>query len=280
VITGQSKNFNWVRASICFVVGFWVVCCTIAALIAIFCAPWISISGQFGDTFGSVNALFTGLALIGVAYGVMLQRKQIADQEKEAEHERAAIRTQARELYLTARLNATVALLQAHESTTKTIELLDNQQLRLYYKAHAARESLKLSQNISLLLFETRLGFDFDNHDRILDQAIHDYLVDFLTELEWRLTSTGLSNPLRNVRCNLWYIHREGISLGDFSLRESQKYYSSIVKLINKIQELDNLANDMDNKITRESNNVDTPASEKLRENLVALIKAARESLG
>jgi hypothetical protein len=32
--------------------------------------------GQLGDVFGSVNALFTGLALVGLVYTVFLQHKQ------------------------------------------------------------------------------------------------------------------------------------------------------------------------------------------------------------
>ena len=34
-------------------------------------------AGQFGDFFGSVNALFTGLALAGVAYAVLLQHQEL-----------------------------------------------------------------------------------------------------------------------------------------------------------------------------------------------------------
>lgn len=33
--------------------------------------------GQFGDAFGTVNALFSGLALLGVVYAILLQREDI-----------------------------------------------------------------------------------------------------------------------------------------------------------------------------------------------------------
>lgn len=36
-----------------------------------------SIRGQFGDMFGSVNALFSGLAFAGIIYTINLQRLQI-----------------------------------------------------------------------------------------------------------------------------------------------------------------------------------------------------------
>ena len=34
-------------------------------------------AGEFGDTFGSVNALFTGLAFAGIVFTILLQQRQI-----------------------------------------------------------------------------------------------------------------------------------------------------------------------------------------------------------
>lgn len=41
--------------------------------------------GTFGDMFGAVNALFSGLALAGVIYTILLQRHELALQRKELE---------------------------------------------------------------------------------------------------------------------------------------------------------------------------------------------------
>ncbi|ESS68928.1 hypothetical protein MGMO_141c00110 [Methyloglobulus morosus KoM1] len=41
--------------------------------------------GQFGDMFGSVNSLFSGLAFGGVIYTIFLQRQELALQRKELE---------------------------------------------------------------------------------------------------------------------------------------------------------------------------------------------------
>jgi hypothetical protein len=38
--------------------------------------------GQFGDMFGSVNALFTALAFAGLAYTILLQREELAQQRE------------------------------------------------------------------------------------------------------------------------------------------------------------------------------------------------------
>ncbi|MEZ6115463.1 MAG: hypothetical protein R3C28_02655 [Pirellulaceae bacterium] len=35
-------------------------------------------AGEFGDQFGAVNALFSGLALLGVIIAIMLQMKELA----------------------------------------------------------------------------------------------------------------------------------------------------------------------------------------------------------
>lgn len=56
--------------------------------------------GQFGDMFGAINALFSGLALGGVIYAVFIQHAQL--------------KTQERDLQLNARLNAMAALIAAY----------------------------------------------------------------------------------------------------------------------------------------------------------------------
>lgn len=52
--------------------------------------------GQFGDLFGSVNALFSGLAFAGILYTIYLQRQELSLQRKELKLQRkemAASRT-------------------------------------------------------------------------------------------------------------------------------------------------------------------------------------------
>lgn len=43
--------------------------------------------GQFGDKFGAINALFTGIALALVGQQIYLQRKELEDQTNERENE-------------------------------------------------------------------------------------------------------------------------------------------------------------------------------------------------
>ncbi|WP_437673207.1 hypothetical protein [Sorangium sp. So ce131] len=51
--------------------------------------------GLFGDMFGAVNALFSGLALAGVVYAIFLQRQELQLQREELELTRAELRRSA-----------------------------------------------------------------------------------------------------------------------------------------------------------------------------------------
>ena len=67
--------------------------------------PEIECRGQFGDSFGALNALFAGLAFAGVIYAIILQKKELGLQRdelglqrKELEDTRAEIRGQKEQL--------------------------------------------------------------------------------------------------------------------------------------------------------------------------------------
>jgi hypothetical protein len=112
--------------------------------------------GQFGDTFGAVNALFSGLALTGVAYAVVLQHQELdATQEQlklardEAKGEDAArkkseqiLDRQATALLAAARLNAATAInaaIMGHEQTIVRVgdrceQVLDRDKYRQYMR--------------------------------------------------------------------------------------------------------------------------------------------------
>lgn len=82
--------------------------------------------GTFGDLFGSVNALYSGLAFIGVVYAMLLQKEELKLQREELKETReqlersadAQVKTelqlakQNRFNQITAQLNASTALLE------------------------------------------------------------------------------------------------------------------------------------------------------------------------
>lgn len=92
--------------------------------------PALSDSGLFGDMFGGINALFSGLAFLGVIYAIILQREELQLQRKELELTRGelkrtaeaqekseqALSKQAASLKATAKLNGLGAGLQYYST--------------------------------------------------------------------------------------------------------------------------------------------------------------------
>ena len=60
----------------------------------------IEMLGQFGDMFGSLNVLFTGLALAALIYTILLQKEQNDLQSQQLEEQREELRLQREELKL------------------------------------------------------------------------------------------------------------------------------------------------------------------------------------
>ena len=86
-----------VRKITIYGLAIWLLCFVIALLFSFF-GP-VDRAGQFGDTFGAVNALFTMAAMIGASVAVYLQHTELeesrkrqisAEQEREAEKREVA----------------------------------------------------------------------------------------------------------------------------------------------------------------------------------------------
>jgi Putative phage abortive infection protein len=69
--------------------------------------------GVFGDSFGAVNALFSGLAFTGLFYAILLQRKELELQRRELQSTRKVLQSQKHEAE---KQNATLAQ-QTFENT-------------------------------------------------------------------------------------------------------------------------------------------------------------------
>jgi hypothetical protein len=92
--------------------------------------PDMQSRAQFGDLFGGLNALFSGLAFGGVIYAILLQRKDLELQREELkltrkelkrtaeaqEKSEQALSKQAASLKITAKLNGKSAVLQHYNT--------------------------------------------------------------------------------------------------------------------------------------------------------------------
>ena len=66
----------------------------ITPVITYFLYPQLMDRGQFGDLFGSVNALFSGLAFSGLIYTIFLQKQEIAKLESAQRETEKLLRAQ------------------------------------------------------------------------------------------------------------------------------------------------------------------------------------------
>ncbi|PKN35628.1 MAG: hypothetical protein CVU61_02060 [Deltaproteobacteria bacterium HGW-Deltaproteobacteria-19] len=79
--------------------------------------------GTFGDMFGAVNALFSGLAFAGVIYAIFLQRKELILQREELQLTRKELEGQKQELEIQ---NKTSSLQRFENTFFQLLNLLES----------------------------------------------------------------------------------------------------------------------------------------------------------
>ncbi len=113
-----------------------VVAWVASAFVLRMLVPDLGFRGQFGDSFGALNALFSGLAFGGVIYAIVLQRRELQYQREELELSRMALTKTA----LAAETSAREAY-KARSSTAflEVLSLLDKLRPH-WHRAYAMRE--------------------------------------------------------------------------------------------------------------------------------------------
>ena len=91
--------------------------------------------GTFGDMFGSVNALFSGLALAGIILTILLQRKELKLQREELRDTRTEFETQNETLKLQRFENTFFSILNLHHQIVAAIDYR-------YYKSKEKERTL------------------------------------------------------------------------------------------------------------------------------------------
>ena len=92
--TGKIGWWAWLLLLMFFVIVLWIL----AIIVLSRCFPDIVERGQFGDSFGMINALFSGLAFAGVIYAIILQKKELELQREELKETRKEIKGQKEQL--------------------------------------------------------------------------------------------------------------------------------------------------------------------------------------
>jgi hypothetical protein len=119
-----------VALAFAFVVGAWIV---FWHCMPLYIHDWEH-RGQFGDQFGALNTLFSGLAFAGVIVAIFLQRRDLELQQqelervKDAEQEsRLMLEKQIGVMERTARINAEGALISAYAASIEGLPTIVQQ---------------------------------------------------------------------------------------------------------------------------------------------------------
>ena len=81
--------------------------------------PGLTERGQFGDMFGAVNSLFSGLAFAGIVIAILLQRQELQQQREELKLQREELKLTRKELQRSA-----VAQEKSEEALSEQVETL------------------------------------------------------------------------------------------------------------------------------------------------------------
>ena len=145
------------------VIALWVA----GGLAVYYFLPDWPVRGTLGDSFGAVNALFSGLALAGVVYAILLQQRELSLQRAElaqtreelkrsADAQERSQKTTLQSVYVSAMssvLDAEIALLNYSREGDGTpgadANLAKDYQNRLYNAAVRARADLLLASNMA-----------------------------------------------------------------------------------------------------------------------------------
>jgi hypothetical protein len=113
----SDKGFIWTAAIVTLaIIGLWGI--TYVSLKDL--AP--TERGTFGDMFGSINSLFSGLALAGIILTILLQRKELKLQRKELTETRQEFKIQNETLRLQRFENTFFNLLNLHHEIVNAID--------------------------------------------------------------------------------------------------------------------------------------------------------------
>lgn len=129
----RKKSSTFVAVIAVSIVAIWVI----SGIVIYFSLETWSDRGTFGDMFGAINALFSGLALAGVVYAILQQQEELSLHYKELkrtasaqEKSEKALREQVEIQAQSAKLNAMSTVLSHLNSEIAHSSGLDKERLQ------------------------------------------------------------------------------------------------------------------------------------------------------
>lgn len=162
--------------------------------------------GTFGDMFGSVNALFSGIALAGVIYTILLQRIELRQNTAELRGQKEQLKIQNETMQLQKFENSFFQLLSFHQKLHDELKVLAE------YNA-SGFEHLESQQYVhGIIAFEelySKLNFHIRHRNKSILE-LYNWCDEELKELK---------NYIGNYRHLVMFIH-------DSNTENKQKYYN------------------------------------------------------
>jgi Putative phage abortive infection protein len=216
----------------------WILCAIVISIwtISMFWLKDQKERGTFGDMFGGVNALFSGLALAGIIYTIFLQKKELGLQRKELRDTRKEFSTQNETLRLQRFENTFFQMLNLHHQIIDKLAF-ERQMGDFTSTEHEKREVFM--QAVS----DLRLNIDSIRRKEKQDEygQVH-YEYEDITNMTLQEVETqslkaykefyfmqgyqnALSHYFRNVYHTFKFIHKTKLIA-----KTDKRFYSSIVR--------------------------------------------------
>lgn len=118
----EEKKDNYLKIFIWIAVVLSLLSIAFPFIINSIFSDW-SKSGTFGDTFGALNALFSGLALTGVIVTILIQRSELKNQRIELQLQRSEMQETRKEFLINRTTNLVYNQLERFEKSLKELKV-------------------------------------------------------------------------------------------------------------------------------------------------------------
>lgn len=180
--------------------------------------------GTFGDMFGGANALFSGLALAGIIYTILLQKKELGLQRKELRDTRKEFEIQNETLKQQRFENTLFHLVDLHHEITDKLRLeffrevyggrnaLPHAVKKLYEWSFHSAHQMRVDDKLIKIKIK-----DLDHSEKLFLKGYQDFY--------FNRTNQALSHYFRNIYHIFKYIYTSNL------IEEDKKiFYGSLVR--------------------------------------------------
>lgn len=155
--------------------------------------------GQFGDMFGAANALFSGLAFVGLIITLILQREELSLQRDELKQTRKEFENQNKTMKRQRFENTFFNLMSLHQNITVNLEL-KNSAFNNDASPLKGREVFKqLYQKEYKSLFGFNLNYGYEDPKELLDSWYFEVFNHYLHFFEGILRFIDESDLLEDI---------------------------------------------------------------------------------